>query len=155
MLCKKALANLADVTLAANNCTETLTDGNRVKEVLVRDSTAIRRRAEGSQLGTVGRAASGSAATETAPTVNSAATYSAPTPVACWPFYPVRQNCRRKTLSTVRKLGLRSLQRRSDAYTVERRARAGFRQMPVGYLANVLDRILTRIRERLQHESLL
>ena len=43
--CKKALANLADVTLAANNCTQVVNDGVRQKTIIVRNSIDVKRKA--------------------------------------------------------------------------------------------------------------
>ena len=44
MLCKKALACLAEVALAANKCSQVVTDGVRQKAVVVRGSTAVKKK---------------------------------------------------------------------------------------------------------------
>ena len=79
-----------------------------------------------------------------------------PRTVHCWPYFPARKRRRRrKAKAAVIKQGLKTLQKRSDAYTELRRSTAGeLRSMPAGYLANVLERIRSRIREKEQQKLL-
>ena len=155
LLGKKALACLAEVTLAANNCSRVVTDGVRQKTVVVRDSIAVKKKA---------RAKKGAADTAGGPGPKKArkeycdkeVVKTTPRAVYCWPFFPLRKRRRRsKPKALVIKQGLKTLQRRTDACTELRRSTAGERRsLPAGYLANVLERIRTKIREKEQQKLL-
>ena len=129
-----------------------MTDGIRQKTIVVRDSTAVKRKPKASKA-VVGSA--GSAGAKKADGQQKKVVPKCPPPVRCWPFFPAkRARRRRKPRCLVVKQGLKTLQKRTDACTELRRSAGTMQSMPENYLANVLDRIRCRIREREQQQLL-